>query len=295
MVLLLGKNGYVARRFIDFFEYKKIKYKSVSLKEDSPYKLSEILKETKPRFVINAMGYTGVPNIESCEKEKEACLYGNVILAEIVADECRKANVPLGFISSGCIYNKDKIEWWKIFKERDWPNFSFYNQTDKCSWYSGTKALGESIVLKSWDRSRIFRLRMPFNHIDESKNYLSKIFNYDKILSAENSLSNLDEVVRAVYQGMNAETPYGIYNIVNHGSISAKNIHILAKNYNLGKESYQYFENLNEFYQNVKTPRSNCVLDTSKIKTEGIYMLPIEESLERCFKSWNQTDAKIFW
>jgi UDP-glucose 4,6-dehydratase len=294
MVLLLGKNGYVSSRFIDFFEYKKIDYKAVSLR-DSPYKLGAIIKETKPKFVINAMGYTGVPNVDSCEKEKEDCLYGNVILAEIVADECRKANIPLAFISSGCIYNEDVVEWWKTFKERDYPNFSFYNQNNKCSWYSGTKALGENLVKKSWDRTRIFRLRMPFNNIDSSKNYLSKIFNYDKIWSCDNSLTNLDEFVRAVYQGMNAETPYGVYNIVNHGGISAKNIHRLAKSYGLGKESYEYFENLEEFLKTVQTPRSNCVLDTSKIKNEGIYMLPVEESLEKCFKLWNQTSAKIFW
>lgn len=295
MVLLLGKNGYVAKRFIDFFEFKNIKYKSVSLKNESPYKLSEILKQTQPRFVINAMGYTGVPNVDACEKEKEECLYANVILAEVVADECRKANVPLGFVSSGCIYNEHEVEWWRTFKERDWPNFSFYNKNEKCSWYSGTKALGESIVRKSWDRTRIFRLRMPFNHIDCSKNYLSKIFSYDKIWSCDNSLTNLDEFVRAVYQAMNTETPYGTYNIVNHGGISAKRIHTLAKAYNLGKKSYEYFENLEEFNKVVKTPRSNCVLDSIKIKTENIYMLPVEDSLEKCFLSWNQTDAKIFW
>jgi len=295
MVLLLGKNGYVAKRFIDFFEFKNIKYKSVSLKNESPYKLSEILKQTQPRFVINSMGYTGVPNVDACEKEKEQCLYGNVILAEIVADECRKANVPLGFVSSGCIYNEDEVEWWRTFKESDWPNFSFYNKNEKCSWYSGTKALGESLVKKSWDRTRIFRLRMPFNHLDNPKNYLTKIFSYDKVLSLDNSLTNLDEFVRAVYQGMNSEVPYGTYNIVNHGGISAKRIHALAKAYNLGKESYEYFENLEEFNKVVKTKRSNCVLDSIKIKTEGIYMLPVEDSLEKCFLSWNQTDAKIFW
>jgi len=295
-VLLLGKNGYISRRFIDFFEFKKIQYKSVSLKEsESPYVLESILKQTKPRFVINAIGYTGVPNVDSCEDHKEECLYVNVVLAEIVANECRKANVPLGFISSGCIYNEDKIEWWNTFKESDYPNFSFYNQNKKCSWYSGTKALGENIVGKSWDRTRIFRLRMPFNHLENSKNYLSKIFNYDKVWSSMNSLTNVDEFVRAVYQAMNAETPYGIYNVCNHGGISAKQIHNLAKSFKIGKESYSYFKNENEFISVIKTPRSNCVLNTSKIKTEGIYMLPVEESLEKCFKVWNQKESTIFW
>jgi dTDP-4-dehydrorhamnose reductase len=295
MVLLLGRNGYVAKRFIDFFKFKNIKYESVSLKDSPPYTLGMYLKHLSPRFVINAMGYTGVPNVDACEDSKKECLYANVVLAEIVADECRKKNIPLGFVSSGCIYNEDKIEWWRTYKEKDWPNFSFYNTQDECSWYSGTKALGERLVRKSWDRTRIFRLRMPFNHINEPKNYLTKIFSYDKVLSLQNSLTNIDEFVRAVYQGMNTETPYGTYNVVNHGGISAKKIHEIARKYNLGKENYEYFENLEEFNKVVRTPRSNCVLDSGKIRTEGIYMLPVEESIEECFKSWNQPERKIFW
>lgn len=294
MVLILGEKGYVSSRFQDFFNYKKIDYKAVSLR-DSPYKLNEILKTLKPRFVINTIGYTGTPNVDSCEENKKECLYANVIISEIVADQCRLNNIPLGFISSGCIYKENEVEWWETFSEKHYPNFSFYNQNENCSWYSGTKALGENIVRKSWDRSYIFRLRMPFNHLESSKNYLSKIFNYEKVWSSINSLTNLDEFVRAVYQTMNTEAPYGVYNVCNHGGISAKEIHNLAKSYKIGKESYSYFKDEKELSLVTKTPRSNCVLNTSKIRTEGIYMLPVEDSLEKCFKVWNQKEATIFW
>lgn len=294
MVLLLGKNGYVSSRFIDFFEYKNIQYKAFSLKnENSPYVVKNIIDSVKPRFVINAMGYTGVPNVDSCEDHKKECLYANVVLAEIVADACRKKNIPLGFVSSGCIYQEDDINWWETYSERNVPNFSF--AYDNCSWYSGTKALGESLVRKSWDKTYIWRMRMPFNHIESHKNYLSKIFNYDKVWSSPNSLTNLDEFVRAAYQSMNAEAPYGTYNMCNHGETTAKRIHSLAKAYNIGRESYEYFQNLEEFNSVIKTPRSNCVLNTNKIRNEGIYMLPVEESLEKCFSVWNQKEKLIFW
>lgn len=294
MVLILGKNGYVSSRFQDFFIYKKIDYKAVSLR-NSPYELENILKEVKPRFVINTIGYTGNPNVDSCEDHKEECLYGNVIIAEIVADICRKNNIPLGFISSGCIYNEDEVEWWRTYSEKDFPNFSFYNKNQKCSWYSGSKALGENLVRKSWDRSYIFRLRMPFNHLESSKNYLTKIFSYNKVWSCSNSLTNIDEFVKAVYNAMNVEAPYGVYNVCNHGGVSAKEIHSLAKTYNIGKENYSYFKDLNEFSENIKTPRSNCVLNTNKIRAEGIYMSPVLESLEKTFSVWNQKESTIFW
>jgi UDP-glucose 4,6-dehydratase len=294
MILILGKNGYVSKRFQDFFNYKNIDYKVVSLKENSSSLfIKKILEEVKPKFVINCMGYTGVPNIDSCEEHKEECLYVNVILAEILAEECSKQNIPLGMISSGCIYQNDYNEISKTYSEKDVPNFSFLYKN--CSWYSGCKALGESLVKKSWDKSYIWRLRMPFNHLDSNKNYLTKILQYEKAWSCSNSISNLDEFIRACYQCINTKAPYGIYNIVNHGSISAKTIHELAKKYNMGKESYYYFSSLEEFNKIIKSPRSNCILDTSKIKEEGIYMIPIEESIEKCFQQWNKKEKYIFW
>ena len=294
MILLLGKNGYVSSRFQDFFKYKKVDYAVESLREyTSQSYVSSLLKKHNPSFVINCIGYTGNPNVDSCEDNKEKCLYANVTLAEIIADSCKERNVPLGFVSSGCIYNDYTETNEYIFSEKDFPNFSFPTRT--CSWYSGTKALGENIVRKSWEKSYIWRLRMPFNHLPGNKNYISKLFDYSKVWSCDNSLTNIDEFVQICYYSLIKEISYGTYNLVNPNGISAKDILEIAKEYNLKKEKYEYFSNLEEFSRVIKAPRSNCILDSSKISEQGLSFLPVENSLHKTFQFWNKKEENPFW
>jgi dTDP-4-dehydrorhamnose reductase len=294
MILLLGKTGYVSKRFQDFFNYKKISYVVESLRnEPTAYNVEKLIDKHKPRFVINAIGYTGVPNVDACEDNKIECLYGNVIIAEIVANACKKYNVPLGFVSSGCIYNEIDSESTFEFNEIHPPNFSF--PFKNCSFYSGTKALGETLVNKTYFKTFIWRIRMPFNHIPGPKNYLSKILDYSKVWSSPNSLTNLDEFVQIAYYSLVKEIPFGIYNMTNPGGISAKQILEIAKEYNIIKEKYEYFQNLEEFSKYIKTPRSNCVLDSSKISQEGFGFLSSEESLRKTFQNWKDPEKTPFW
>ena len=47
-----------------------------------------------------------------------------------------------------------------------------------CSFYSGTKALGEE-VLEGAENCFVWRLRIPFNHEPSPRNYLQKLLNYE--------------------------------------------------------------------------------------------------------------------
>lgn len=294
MILILGKNGYVSKRFQDFFNYKKIPFVVESLKDkSSPFFVERLIENHQPRFVINCMGYTGVPNVDACEDNKEECLYVNVTVAEIVAEACKKKNVPLGFVSSGCIYNEFDSEWWHEFTEKETPNFSFPYRN--CSWYSGTKSLGESIVKKTWEKTYIWRIRMPFNHIPDDKNYISKILAYSKVWSSMNSLTNLDEFVQLAYYSFVKDIPYGIYNMTNPGGITAKTILELASSFNIKKLSYEYFTNKEEFSKYIKTPRSNCILYSGKIANEGLSFLNSDKSLEKALSYWGKEKATPFW
>jgi UDP-glucose 4,6-dehydratase len=294
MILIFGKNGYVSKRFQEYFDYKEIPYSVVSLKDKpTSYWAEEMIRVYNPTFVLNCIGYTGKPNVDGCEDNKQECLFVNVILAEKITQACEKYNIPLGYVGSGCIYQEDKVEWWKEYKETDFPNFCF--DFKNCSWYSGTKALAESLVQKTWHKSYIWRLRMPFNHLENEKNYIGKILKYDKIWSAANSLTNLDEFVKNCYKCIEKKIPYGIYNMTNSGGINAKEVLNIAKKFNITKNCYEYFSDESEFLKTVKTPRSNCVLDSNKIENAGIHFLPVEESLIKTFEIWNKEDSTIFW
>jgi len=294
MILVLGKTGYVSKRFQDFFQYKNIEHQVISLRDlKNPYEFSSILSRCRPEFVLNCIGYTGNPNIESCEHHKEDCLYVNVSLQEIIAEACRKHDIALGYVSSGCIYEENKDSFWHEFTEEDVPNFSFPYKN--CSWYSGTKALGESVVKKTWGKTYLWRLRMPFNHQDNDKNLIVKLLKYPKVWSYPNSISNLDEFVQSCYKSYVNNIPYGIYNMTNPGSISAKEILDIGKTHHITKPVYQYFRNLAEFNEVVTVTRSNCVLDTTKIGQQNLEMMNISDSIDWCFRYWKRNELFPFW
>jgi hypothetical protein len=84
-----------------------------------------------------------VPNVDACELHKSECVMGNAVLPGTIALACADAGVPWGHVSSGCIYTGKNADG-AGFTETDTPNFTF--RTNNCSFYSGTKALGEEVL-----------------------------------------------------------------------------------------------------------------------------------------------------
>lgn len=298
MVLLLGSGGYVGKRFVEFFHHKSINYITLSIrnKENPEQILSDFIKSFKPHYVINCIGHTGKPNVDACENYKIQTMHCNVTLAGVVAKICKEHNVPLGFVSSGCIYDNTHGDSNKVYTENDLPNFDFI--TGNCSWYSGTKSLGEELVMSlAKDNTWIWRLRIPFNHIPSDKNYIFKLLNYEKLWSFPNSVSNIDEFIQTCYYSMIKDVPKEIYNIVNPDPITAKRVIEIAKEEGVVDEDkeFKFFDDVEEFEKNVKTPRSNCILSSERIRNEGFGLLSSEESIRKSFKSWNQKDNTIFW
>lgn len=286
MIIILGGSGYVGGKYQDLFRARGIEYISLA-RADVDYTdtsvLLRFLKEHRPAFLINAAGYTGKPNVDACEADKANCLFGNAVVPARIAEACTDAGVPWGHVSSGCIYTGVKLDG-SGFKEEDEPNFSF--RQDNCSFYSGTKALGEEI-LKNYDNVYLWRLRIPFNHEDNPRNYLTKLLRYDKLLDAANSISHLGEFVASTYACWEKEAPFGTYNITNPGQITTRRIVELIREYGISNKEFQFFDNESDFMdQAAKTPRSNCVMNSSKLSSVGIVMRPVEDALRQCLKHW---------
>ncbi len=288
MFLILGGSGYVGTAFRKLFDEKSIAYRSVSRKEvdytcrDS---VINLVRETKATFLINAAGYTGKPNVDACELHKADCLLGNAVLPAIIREACELCNIPWGHVSSGCIYTGTNPDG-SGFSELDKPNFSF--RTNNCSFYSGCKALGEE-CLDGSSQNYIWRLRIPFNEYDSGRNYLSKLINYQCLLDATNSVSHLDEFVSACWQTWEKRVPYGIYNITNTGSVTTRQVVELIKRHLKIEKEFKFFESEEQFMQiAAKTPRSNCVLDNSKLRNSGISISPVVDAIERSLKNWTR-------
>ncbi len=165
MIYLLGGTGYVGHAYQALFRLKGIPFRNVRRAEldyTDRDRLRSALLQDRPEFLINAAGYTGKPNVDACELHKAECLAGNAVLPGTIALACEESGTPWGHVSSGCIYSGDGPGG-NGFTELDPPNFTF--RTNHCSFYSGTKALGEEVLA---GRSNLFlwRLRIPFDSVD---------------------------------------------------------------------------------------------------------------------------------
>jgi len=288
MIILCGSNGYIGSEFKRQLELLKIPFFAWPNSHKTTFQDLENWYDDAgyPLIggVINAAGYTGKPNVDACELDKNSTLHGNIIWPQILTDWCMLNDIPLGHVSSGCIYTGRRDDGLP-FTEEDEPNFTF--KQDNCSFYSGTKAVAETIVSK-WEKSYVWRLRIPFEEVDGPRNYISKMLNYTQLLNAENSISNKQEFVSACIKMLNDKLDYGIYNVTNSGAITTQQVAEILKN-SIGEEKDYKFVDEDEFYKHLaKTPRSSCVLSNQKLLDAGIKMRTAEEALQECVNNWKQ-------
>lgn len=288
MILLLGASGYVGTAFRKLFESRGVAYQTVSRAATRGYdtaSLLDLIRQTGATFMVNAAGYTGKPNVDACEFHKADCIYGNAVLPGRIRAACEEACIPWGHVSSGCIFTGRRADGGG-FLEDDAPNFSF--RTNNCSFYSGTKALGEE-VLAGADQCYIWRLRIPFDHVDSPRNYLTKLLTYSQLLEAENSISHLGDFVASCLACHEKQVPYGTYNLTNPGAITTREVTEFLKQGPGAGRDFSFFSDESEFMRTAaKVPRSNCVLDTRKSESLGIAMRPIHEALSEAIRLWTR-------
>jgi dTDP-4-dehydrorhamnose reductase len=285
-IALLGSTGYVGSEFS--FQMAARGHELLRVRRgDCDFfdvaSLTERLRRLAPDALVNCAGYTGKPNVDACENDKARCLAGNAVLPGIVAQACAELDLPWGHVSSGCIYTGRRVAG-NGFTEDDPPNFTF--RQNNCSFYSGTKALGEEALAEA-PKCYIWRLRIPFSHIDSPRNYLTKLMRYQRLLDAENSLSWLPEFVAAGLQSLEQKLPYGIYNLTNPGSVTTREVVQLILKSGVIDKAFDFFESEEEFMAlAASTPRSNCVMDSGKALRAGLKLTETRQALQRALLLW---------
>ena len=286
MILLLGGSGYVGQAYQRLFTRLGVSHHNLTRAEidyTDTRTLTDFLTGTSVEFVVNAAGYTGKPNVDACEVHQAECLFGNAVLPGRIREACEATGTPWGHVSSGCIFTGTRADGGG-FREDDAPNFSF--RTNHCSFYSGTKALGEE-VLAGAANCYVWRLRIPFDEVDNPRNYLTKVMRYARLLEATNSLSQLDEFCRATWECWQKRVPFGTYNVTNPGQVTTREVVDLIRASGVCKKDFEFFADEAEFMRlAAKTPRSNCVLDTGKLQSMGIEMTEVHEAVESTLREW---------
>ena len=312
MIVLLGATGYIGQAFAKILRERNRPFIALSRK-DLDYTRFDLLHawlgEHKPEFLVNVAGYTGKPNVDACETAQADTLAGNALLPHMLAQACAATNTPWGHISSGCIFAGAKIlqdgtvrtekdmtkpEMRALveknpsavlgFTEADAPNFSF--RDPPCSFYSGTKALGEEAIA-GIGQSYVWRLRIPFDEFDSPRNYLSKVQRYSKVYDNVNSISHRADYARACLDLWDLRAPFGIYNVTNPGFVTTRHVVEQIQKILKPARKFEFWESDEEFYKvAAKTPRSNCVMDAGKLISAGVKIRGVEEALEDSLKKW---------
>lgn len=312
-ILLLGGTGYVGQAFARDLASRGLPLRTVSRSETDYTRFSTVLRllrDLRPRFLINCAGYTGKPNVDACEDHRAETLLGNVSLPQTLAQACEVAGVPWGHVSSGCIYTGAKIRQsdgtLRIepdltrpdlrrlveaspdrvvgFSEDDPPNFSF--RSPPCSFYSGSKALGEEVLAGAPD-TYVWRLRIPFDEVDGPRNYLTKLQRYSRVYDNVNSVSHLADFARACVDLWLRGAPPGTYNVTNPGFVTSRQVVALIEEILRPQRTFSFWESDEEFYRvAARTPRSNCVMDTTRLLATGVTMRPVVEAVRDALAHW---------
>lgn len=313
MIILLGATGYVGQAFASDLRRRGWEHLSCSRAELDYTRsdvLRKLLRERRPAFLINAAGYTGKPNVDACEDYKADTLAGNTLFPLTVAHACAEAGIPWGHVSSGCIYTGAKLqdrngtrvvrdlnqpdirsliehspEAISGFTEDDAPNFSF--RSPPCSFYSGTKALGEE-ALQPFTNCYVWRLRIPFDEVDNPRNYLTKLQRYARVYDNVNSLSHRGDFVRACLDTWERRVPFGTYNVTNPGFVTARQVVAMIQRELRPAREFEFWSGDDEFYREAaRTPRSNCVMDTTKLAGVGVVMRLAADAVFDALRNWS--------
>jgi dTDP-4-dehydrorhamnose reductase len=287
-ILILGRgyigsylNAHLSSNNVVFFK------SSDELNYHDKRTLNKFILNNNIDVIINCSGFTGKPNVDEGELKKELCWNLNVFSPLTINKICNNLGVRYIHVSSGCIYNGYS----QVFKEEDKPNFGLF---DDSSFYSKSK---HAFELMSKDLlNEIIRIRMPISPDVNSRNYLTKIRNYNNIIDLINSKTYIPDLCKFIenllyksyleLQGLSfKKSNQQIYNVVNPSPLSTKEIVEEMKNIGWVNDEWNIIPI--EELQTI-APRSNCVLCGEK--ANSIYeMRPeidiIKESLKIIKKS----------
>ncbi len=270
MKYLVFGNGFIGNKIHNFLQESVIANGRINNIDD----VFDNLNRHNPDVVINAIGKTGKPNVDWCENNKDSTLFSNVSVPTLIAEACSKSNTYMVHIGSGCIYETNRCSGIG-FSENDKPNF-------KGSFYSRTKIFSEKI-LEEYDNILQLRIRMPIDNVPSPRNLIDKLVGYRQVINIQNSITYMPDLMEVSKKLIDMRET-GIFNVVNTGSITHKEILEMYKN--IVDSSYIMPEFVPIEKLNLVAQRSNCILYNTRLESKGIKMRHVLDAVEDCMTKY---------
>ena len=262
-----------------------------------------ILDTFKPDVIINCIGKTGRPNIDWCEDNKEITSLTNTAIPILLAEACAKKSIHLIQIGSGCIYFGESPNFHYLqadgspmpdvgsqtsaftvtmpcqkindgWKENDFANpKSFYSKSK----YACDLAIGDM------KHVAVLRIRMPISTKNNSRNLINKLRGYKEIINIPNSVTFMDDLVRCIdWTITNSRT--GIFHVTNPEPLTAFKIMKEYQKY-MPEHTFSLIDE-KRLDQLTIAKRSNCIINSDKLRNAGFSMTPSEEALKNCMAEY---------
>jgi 3,5-epimerase/4-reductase len=282
--LVFGASGWIGQMVLELLHKDGEEIYIAKARLENREAIQRELATYKPKYVINAAGVTGRPNVDWCEDHKPETIRANVIGLLNLVDVCYLEGVHVTNFGSGCIYQYDETHpiGGRGFVEEDLPNY-------QGSFYSSTKIMAEKL-LAHYPNVLTLRLRMPISDDLHSRSFLTKITKYEKVVNVPNSLSILSDLL-PIALDLTRKERKGVYNFTNPGAVSHNQVLEMYKQYIDPTFTWQNFS-LEEQAKILKAGRSNNTLDVSKLLKEYPNLRGVEESLRALFERMKASAAQ---
>ena len=261
---ILGATGFMGSQCV---EYLKSKGHEVITTRVDLTKHGDMLKafeQTKPDVVINFAGVRAYPTVDWCEDNKEQTIAVNIYGAFNAMSAALSYGAYPIQIGSGCVYEGDES---KEFTEEDVPNF-------EGSFYSRSRITMQNL-LENINCLQV-RIRMPLSMKKHPRNFITKIASNEKVISAPNSVTLIEDLFPALEKLAMTSRPVGILNLTNDGHVWHKDILTMYKK--IVDPNHTYTEiPVSEISSVTKTGRSNCLLSNAKAKSLGLSLPELDE------------------
>lgn len=289
-ILIFGGRGWIGKQFVEIMKKEKLEFQIGKSRVDNQFSLLNEINEYNPTHIISFIGrthgkidnkiYSTIDYLEQKGKLYENIkdnLFSPLLLSEI----CRNKNIHFTYLGTGCIFKFDETHPFgkqeNGFVEESLPNFFG-------SSYSIVKGFTDRLM-KLYDSNTLnLRIRMPITGEENSRNFITKITNYEYICSIPNSMTVLPELLPFVLDMMKNKT-VGTINLTNPGLISHNEILEMYKEIVDPEFTWKNFTK-EEQSKILDSDRSNNYLETKKLESLYPKILNIKESVRNCLKKY---------
>jgi 3,5-epimerase/4-reductase len=290
-ILIIGASGYVGQAFCRELSARGVTYGYMSGRAIG-IEFQTMVESLRPTLCINCAAMTGRPNISECETKPGEAYTANTALPGVLAERCQRLGIPFAHISTACLWQGG---WYDGLYKDDLRNIQLQHarlighiESDPPTFYGSVyvkSKLAAERLLSMYPNVWIFRIRLPFSNHDHPRNYLTKLLTYPRLLDQVNSLTCLTDAIPAMLSVAERDLPRGIYNVVNPGYVSTREITTILQPEH--PKPFKFFASDEEF---LRAPNamagSNCVVEPARLTSEGIHLPTVQAALRTAVDTW---------